>query len=279
MNFKKANVLAVIFAMMAISIPSVSAQKSSRAMKAVATTEAPLAPTPRLLEGNPNCKALNEMGLNGDPDFDHIEDGWELKLENNPPPSGFTASYSFSNGTTTVGGTSVGRFLVGPVVPLASVTVTRSGDNINWNSTLPITGVIIKNATKANVYPYDPSSFGGNPDGFGLSAPGNPSGISHITFCFQSSLIPSASPGSIMGRVTGPTGRGLSKVTLISTNLATGEIRRVSTNTFGYYFIEDLELGSVYSVGISSKTHRFVESVRTVVLNDNLEGFDFVAIE
>lgn len=55
----------------------------------------------------------------------------------------------------------------------------------NWSSTTDIDVVVCKGSNSANIYEYDPASYGDD----GLHCPINPSGgpaeVSHITLCFE----------------------------------------------------------------------------------------------
>jgi len=102
---------------------------------------------PRLVPGNPTCADL----------------GYDLEKKIDPPSSG---TFPLDGGSVTV-----------------SIT---GGTYFNWTATIGMDAVIAKGGPNANVYEYDPESFGDN----GLHAPikpdtGRPYGLSHISFCYD----------------------------------------------------------------------------------------------
>jgi hypothetical protein len=106
---------------------------------------------PIFVEGNPTCESL----------------GYPLGIKVDPPASGV---FSVGNGEVTVE-------LYG-----------EDGDDflyLDWTSTYPIMAVIVKGGPNANLYDYDPVSFGD----VGLHSPlkenGDPYAISHFNFCFD----------------------------------------------------------------------------------------------
>jgi hypothetical protein len=67
-----------------------------------------------------------------------------------------------------------------------TITFTHDGYLISWSSTLGIDAVIVKGGNNANVWFYDPESFGDE----NLASPinpntGKPYGLSHVDFCFD----------------------------------------------------------------------------------------------
>jgi hypothetical protein len=118
----------------------------------VQATTGPAVP-PVFEPGNPTCTALGyDLGFKPQPE---------------PPPSG---TYTFPGTTETV-------------------TIVSDGTYFSWTSTLGIDAVIVKGGPNANVYKYDPESYGDA----GLSSPindsnGKPYGISHIEFCYDFNL-------------------------------------------------------------------------------------------
>lgn len=120
----------------------------------LAALAAPAAAThvaPEFVAGNPSCTGL----------------GYASGFKVDPP----------NPGTYTIPGTS------------HTVTVSTDGVYFDWSSTLGMDAVISKGGPNANVYRYDPESFGDT----GLHSPINPSnnqpfGLSHIEFCFDFEL-------------------------------------------------------------------------------------------
>ncbi|MBN2328273.1 MAG: hypothetical protein JXR73_14085 [Candidatus Omnitrophica bacterium] len=111
---------------------------------------------PILVPGNPTC---------GD-----IEDFYNFKID---PPDAGTYEITVQIGTTTI---PTGKF----------ITITRNGEYFDFDSELPVDGVIAKGGPNANYYAYDPEATSDE----GLHAPinptnGNPYGLSHIEICFD----------------------------------------------------------------------------------------------
>jgi len=88
---------------------------------------------------------------------------------------------------------------------------------------------------------------------------------------------PTAANASIEGSVRDANRKGIGRALIIVLNAATSETRSVITNTFGYYRIDDLQSGSLYSVSVSHKRYRFANPTVTFSLNDNVAGLTFVA--
>ncbi len=89
-------------------------------------------------------------------------------------------------------------------------------------------------------------------------------------------LIPSAAHVKISGRAVTVDGLGISGATLTLLNASSGEIRTARTNPFGYYEIEDLDIGTFYMLTIAHKRHSFVENTRSFTISDDLTSVDFV---
>ncbi|HEY8562632.1 MAG TPA: carboxypeptidase-like regulatory domain-containing protein [Pyrinomonadaceae bacterium] len=123
--------------------------------------------TPVLVSGNPSCATLN---ASSDPAFAHITTDFGLKLDANPA----TGNYPFTTGGI--------RSLTGgaPAEPGNSIDYTKIDNNtFSFTSTRSISAVIIKAGSNANVYPYNPATFGDT----NLVTAGN-NAISHVEFCY-----------------------------------------------------------------------------------------------
>lgn len=225
-------------------------------------------PTPVVVSGNPTCATLN--ALNAAP-FTHISQDWGLKINRDAAtfPS-YDTVFTFE----TVGDAQL-QGGAGPD-PASKVRVQAGTHAINWLSNRAITAVIVKAGAQANVYPYNPASFGGFPNGDGSNLiTGTQNGISHIVFCFES-LGPSAAMVSIMGRVTTVYGSGIAKtyVTITDTD---GNVRVALTNGFGYYSFDEVEVGRDYIVTPVRKGYQFTP--RLISLTDGLADLDFVGVQ
>ncbi len=91
-----------------------------------------------------------------------------------------------------------------------------------------------------------------------------------------SQLVPTAGQGAIRGRVTNEFGRGISRVAVSALNTNTGETFIGRTNPFGYYQINDLQIGDFFIVQAQSKTYQF-PILQSFSLNENLDGINFTA--
>jgi hypothetical protein len=80
----------------------------------------------------------------------------------------------------------------------------------------------------------------------------------------------------VSGRVLTPDGRGLRNARVTITD-ANGEKRSATTSSFGYYKFEEVETGTTYVIGVSSKQYRFTS--RVLQVTDSLTDFDFVGQE
>lgn len=90
-------------------------------------------------------------------------------------------------------------------------------------------------------------------------------------------LAPSAAHASVSGRTVDSFGNGISGARIMIMNAASGELRHTFTNPFGYYTIDDLEIGGFYVVTVSHKRYAFTDDTRTLTLNEDFSGLDFVA--
>ncbi|MBN2328424.1 MAG: hypothetical protein JXR73_14860, partial [Candidatus Omnitrophica bacterium] len=118
---------------------------------------------------NPNCADL------GYGDF-------EVKFDSSPPLPGVGSSETYTD--------AFGN----------SITVTRTSDStFNWTSTIGIDAVIVK-AKNANVYVYDPESFGDSGLVTAAGPSGSPQTISHISFCYDYELTVSKTANATYNR-------------------------------------------------------------------------------
>jgi Carboxypeptidase regulatory-like domain len=159
---------------------------------------------------------------------------------------------------------------------------------------------------------YDPATThsttwtGANPSNINLGTTSNPRSRAELTipagtitnasqvvlrFTFQSNrgdefvglddiivsqLVPTAGQGVIRGRVTNDFGRGISRAAVSALNTNTGETFTGRTNPFGYYQINDLQIGDFFIVQAQSKLYQF-PILQSFSLNENLDGINFTA--
>ncbi len=90
-------------------------------------------------------------------------------------------------------------------------------------------------------------------------------------------LSPTAAPVSISGRITDANGRGVKNVRILVTDPLSGEAFFAMTTSFGYYTVPNLQVSRLYVVSANSRRYIFAPDSRTIILNDNFAGSDFVA--
>ncbi len=90
-------------------------------------------------------------------------------------------------------------------------------------------------------------------------------------------LGPTAAGSRLAGRVVSPTGRGLSRVVITVSGGNLREERRVVTNQFGYFAVDDLQAGLSYVVTAASKRFVFSNQTQIVNLGDDFTSMNFVA--
>lgn len=87
-------------------------------------------------------------------------------------------------------------------------------------------------------------------------------------------LAPTAANASVSGRVVDQNGRGVSGARVAMQDQA-GNVVWAMTNPFGYYRFADLPTGQTYLIAPQHKWYEF--QPRTIAVNDDLTGVDFVA--
>lgn len=206
-------------------------------------------------------------------------------------PPGTTATFSF-NFNFTQGATVIPFSLVddvsgdGPGGPPFSAAATEIFTTTSFGAANGIT------VTEANYSPTWTLSFitcvetaGGLPNTANttVNLPARTANIiaeeaEFITCTFRNTQFqPTAAHASVSGRTVDSFGNGIANTRVVITDAQTGESRYAITNPFGYYTIEDLEVGSFYFLTVSNKRYTFVDDTRTFTLNDSLSDVDFVA--
>jgi len=85
---------------------------------------------------------------------------------------------------------------------------------------------------------------------------------------------PSAANVAVSGQVLSSNGTGIVRATVIVTD-GNGISRSVNTNSFGFYTIDNLAAGNLYTFQASAKGYDFQPQIMTV--NDNVIGLNFTA--
>jgi hypothetical protein len=89
-------------------------------------------------------------------------------------------------------------------------------------------------------------------------------------------VVPTAANVSISGRVVNASGQGISRATLVLSG-SSGVPVTVTTNPFGYYTFDDLQVGETYILTVTSKTNSFANPTRVINVEDNISDADFVS--
>ena len=93
-------------------------------------------------------------------------------------------------------------------------------------------------------------------------------------FWAYQTLLPTAAPVSIAGRVVG-TGIQMTRVRIVLVELDNGLVRGARPNPFGYYHFDDLHVGA-YLIRAQSANYRFTPSEIFVNLVAEFAGIDFL---
>lgn len=142
---------------------------------------------------------------------------------------------------------------------------------VDYQSTVPLIAVIVKGGNQgANVYWYN----SGQTTGTGLMTPTRQD-ISHVTFCYESSLVTTAATASIKGRILDENGRALVRSTVKIQNLNTEETRTVVTNSFGHYRFDNLPVGDLYVITTGNKKAGSSRQTQSFVLNGDEGNLNF----
>lgn len=173
--------------------------------------------TPVFVSGNPSCATLN---ASTNPAFAHITSNFGFKVD--PPASG---TFPYTNGA--------GRELTGgaPSDPSNSLTIDiLNSSTFDWTSTRPISAVIVKGGPNANVFAFNPGSFGDTD----LYTVGKRFEISHIEVCFGAApatitIIKDAQPNSAQAFSFSATGQVNQNFSLVD-NGVIGPDRKLFTN-------------------------------------------------
>jgi len=92
-------------------------------------------------------------------------------------------------------------------------------------------------------------------------------------------FIPSSAMVSVTGRALTTAMRGAAGVVVVLYDPMTGEQRIARTNTFGYYTFEEVELGKLYTVSVSTKKMQFAPDSHTLLLSDYITDLNFVQVQ
>ena len=100
-----------------------------------------------------------------------------------------------------------------------------------------------------------------------------------VTCSFTSEpLIPTAALATVTGRVLTDQGRGIRGITMSLVDANTGITTYATTNSFGYFIFQDLQVADYYILTAVSKRYNIPNPTRSFTLTSDLAGLDFVAI-
>ena len=86
-----------------------------------------------------------------------------------------------------------------------------------------------------------------------------------------------AAGASIDGRVSAANGTGIRNAIIEISGGTLAQPIYVRSSSFGYFRVEDLEVGGTYILTIHSKRFQFTNPSRVITLNENVSDLDFIA--
>ena len=94
---------------------------------------------------------------------------------------------------------------------------------------------------------------------------------------FTSELIsPTAAPATISGQVVDGNGRGVRNVTLALIDPIGGQTRYARTNSFGYYYFDDVAVEHTYVLtAYSTKRYQITSPTRVITPTDDVGDVNF----
>jgi len=90
-------------------------------------------------------------------------------------------------------------------------------------------------------------------------------------------VAPTAASAIIEGRVLTADGQGIRNVSITVAD-SNGMTRSVSSGSFGYFKVENLPSGNLYTITVQAKRFQFEQSSQVVVLFDNISDLNFIAL-
>lgn len=160
----------------------------------------------------------------------------------------FTVFYSVPV-TAPGAGTATGTVTVSDGVNSCMGTVAAGQCNVN------LTTVGMRTLT---------ANYGGDANFNGSVSPG----VSHT-------VVPATAASVVIsGRVLTPDGRGISRAIVTLTD-SSGQIRTATTNSFGYYRLQGIEVGEIYTINAVHKQYLFTPQVISV--NDEIADLEIIA--
>jgi hypothetical protein len=96
--------------------------------------------------------------------------------------------------------------------------------------------------------------------------------------CTFTNAVTTAAPASVSGLVLRSNQQGMARTYVTITNMNTMERQTTMTNAFGRFRFNNLEVGEVYTITVGNKKIKFDQPTRSFVLNGNLDGLTFTAL-
>ncbi len=164
-TYRKVFFLVGLCILLALAVLPALAQDSDGAPAPEATADVSLFAAPMAVAPTASGSGVVPIFVAGNPTCTGLGYGFGFKVD--PPASG---TYN--------------------IVGVNTVTVITDGVYFDWTSTLGMDAVISKGGPNANVFVYNPESFGDTDLFSPINASnGNPYGLSHIEFCYDLELI------------------------------------------------------------------------------------------
>ncbi len=90
-------------------------------------------------------------------------------------------------------------------------------------------------------------------------------------------LLPTSAQAENNGRILTARGRGIANVVITVTNQDGEFVSMGRSSSFGYYTVRNVPVGESYIITVHSKRFTFGNASRVIMINNDLEGVDFVA--
>lgn len=87
---------------------------------------------------------------------------------------------------------------------------------------------------------------------------------------------PTAADASVAGQIVGSDGRAIKGIRVILQRASDGELRVATSNIFGYFRFDDVEVGEYYTVYVQNKRYEFANSPYSFTLHDDFTSMAFV---
>jgi hypothetical protein len=162
---------------------------------------------------------------------------------------------------------------VSPIAPGAgtrtgTVTFFRNGSPVCSNVAINASGQATCNLTFTIAGNYNITASYSGDTNFNAS---NNNGAPFV----QQVVGPTAAGVSLSGRVVTPEGSGVPFARLRLTD-ASGSVRMITSNPFGYYQFGDVPAGATYVLSVEAKGYRFDTPTMTVTVSDNVGDLVFI---